>query len=110
MASKEKIAFLKTHLEVLSPNVLRQFKRDIVAQKRRKAVAGTSTKTQETGEEPSSAAEEHPVSPDVPKPPLASVKPPSWIHPALVAIVRSCVRDSVSTGKGENLQGRTACE
>jgi hypothetical protein len=39
MSGEEELAFLKAHLDELSPAVLRQLKRDIVAEKRREAEA-----------------------------------------------------------------------
>lgn len=45
-AFKEELAFLKAHLQELSSNVLRQLKKDIVVQKKRKAETEASAKAQ----------------------------------------------------------------
>jgi hypothetical protein len=68
MATKEKLAFLKAHLEELSPNILRQLKEEIVTQKKKKkAAAEASAKTKGSGQQPGSAREEKPVSHQKPK-------------------------------------------
>jgi hypothetical protein len=83
MATKEKLAFLKAHPEELSPNILRQLKEEIVAQKKNKAADEASTKAKGSGQQPGSAREEIPVSQQKLKPPQASAKPLTWIHPTL---------------------------
>jgi hypothetical protein len=67
MATKEKLTFLKAHLEELSPNILRQLKEQIVAQKKKKAAAEASAKTKGSGQQPGSALKETPVSHQKPK-------------------------------------------
>jgi hypothetical protein len=62
MATKEKLAFLKAHPEELSPNILRQLKEEIVAQKTNKVADEASTKAKGSGQQPGSAREEIPVS------------------------------------------------
>jgi hypothetical protein len=60
MATKEKLSFLKAHLEELSPYILRQLKEEIVAKnnKKKKAAAERSAKAQGTGPQPGCARDE----------------------------------------------------
>jgi hypothetical protein len=56
MATKEKLTVLKAHLAELSPNILRQLKEEIVAQKK-KAAAEASAKAQGSDQQLGSAQE-----------------------------------------------------
>jgi hypothetical protein len=51
MSGEEELAFLKAHLGELSQAVLRQMKRDILAQKKRRE-AEAAAKAKESGERP----------------------------------------------------------
>jgi hypothetical protein len=66
MTSKEEPALLKDHLEELSPCILRQLVKVIVAQKK-KAAAEASAKSQRSNHKPGSAREKTPVSQQKPK-------------------------------------------
>jgi hypothetical protein len=75
MATKDKLAFLKAHLEELSPNILRQLKEEIVVQKKKKAAVEAFAKSQGSGQQPGSAREETKVSQQ--KPETTADKPTS---------------------------------
>jgi hypothetical protein len=122
MSGEEELAFLKAHLGELSPGVLRQLKRDIVAEKkRREAEAAAKAKGsgqlptgQPSGRQPGSAGGgggDFGLPEGPPEPQRASVKPTSWTRPTRAvpwnpplgarATVRSGVRASARTGKGK---------
>jgi hypothetical protein len=61
MGSKEELAFIKAHLEEISPKILRQLNEEIAA-KKRKAAAQASANAQGSGQQRGSARQENPVS------------------------------------------------
>jgi hypothetical protein len=132
MSGEKKIAFLKAHLGELSPAVLQQRKRDILAEKNRRH-AEASAQAKGSGERPTGQSDERttrlcPIGgrggdcglPEGPsKPHWAIAKPSSWTRPIQAvrwnlslgarATVRSRVRASACTGKGY-LRPRNGCK
>jgi hypothetical protein len=107
MATKEKLAFLKAHLEEISQNILRQVKEEIVALKKLQPRHPPRQKGRANNQALFGRRLKSPP-PKKPKTPRANAKPLIWIDPTRMvrwnpplgaqATVWSWVRASASTG------------